>query len=220
MTTITTTPVLYVVLARDRGPSGTSTTSLLIRALNDDGGAVLGCYLSPFDAMMDMVRKDNPDCEYRSIRLDSLRPQDLRAAFPAGVSLEVLCGFRAKDAQLLDSQQSPLVSYRLQRDIRLQLNQDELCIDFPDDVLREINHLHEGVGLFAWQETAQRISTTWKQAQITHTMHSAFHKANHVRGLVPSDADQIGLFDPEAENWHFVPYIPLEILKRPPNRRR
>ena len=57
MTTITTTPVLYVVLARDRGPSGTSTTSLLIRALNDDGGAVLGCYLSPFDAMMDRVHR-------------------------------------------------------------------------------------------------------------------------------------------------------------------
>lgn len=219
MTPIATKPILYVVLARDQAPSGMNTTSLLIRALNDDGSAVLGCYLSPFDAMMDMVRKDNPQSEYRAIRLDSLRPKDLRTTFPGGVRLEIHCGFRAKDMRLLDSPQSPLVSYRLQRDIQLQLDRDELTLDFPEEVLREINHLHERAGLFAWQEAAQQIFTTWKETQMTNVMRNAFHRADHICGLASNEADQIGLFDPEAENWHFVRYIPLEVVNRQPDHR-
>lgn len=213
MTTTNTLPTLYAVLVKEIHPNGQPMVSLLAGP-STDAGPTFVCYLSPFEAMLDMARKDDLVRGYRTIRLDSIRPEELTGAFPNGVSLKIICGFCARDMRLLEGARDHfLMCYALQYPMRLAFQEDKMCIDFPEDVLREIDHLQEGAGLFAWQETAQRIYAEWKEPEISRALKSAVNQAERVRGLHAGDMNQIALFDPDARIWHFVPHIPAWALK-------
>ncbi|QIN63451.1 hypothetical protein SBC1_34900 [Caballeronia sp. SBC1] len=71
-------------------------------------------------------------------------------------------------------------------------------------MLAEYSQYRELAGLYAWQETAANI-LSWSERRIDLLAERALGSIELTRGE-PKDYKQIALYDPEFEQWHFVPY--------------
>jgi hypothetical protein len=70
--------------------------------------------------------------------------------------------------------------------------------------LEMIDELHERAGLFAWRETHQAINE-WDEARLCELAELALHTSPLKVVADTSNCDEVGLFDPEFGQWHFVP---------------
>lgn len=73
-----------------------------------------------------------------------------------------------------------------------------------DAALDEVNRIRELAGMFAWQETAA-LTEDWTIKQMERIAARALNMVQVQRGDV-SQVNQIALFDPEFEQWHYVPW--------------
>jgi hypothetical protein len=71
-------------------------------------------------------------------------------------------------------------------------------------VLAEYSRIRELAGLYAWQETAADF-LGWSDACRWAIAQRAIESIELMHGE-PKDCKQLALFDPEFEQWHFVPY--------------
>lgn len=80
---------------------------------------------------------------------------------------------------------------------------DEAAFKWLDDI-------HERAGLYAWRETVRAVGS-WEAPRVA----SAAQRALGTIEVTVCDAslcDELALFDPESERWHFVPAA--DFLKR------
>lgn len=69
-----------------------------------------------------------------------------------------------------------------------------------------LDRLHESAGLFAWHETSDA-TLTWCWERVREVAERAVRSARAItrsEGLSIDDLE-LGLFNPESEQWHFVP---------------
>jgi hypothetical protein len=71
-------------------------------------------------------------------------------------------------------------------------------------MLAEYSRFRERAGLYAWQETANNVSV-WPEL---HQQAIAEHAIDSIEltRADPTVRGQLALFDPEFQQWHFVPY--------------
>ncbi|WP_126878316.1 hypothetical protein [Paraburkholderia kururiensis] len=74
---------------------------------------------------------------------------------------------------------------------------------FDRDILHEMDRLHESAGGFAWRETLQDVST-WDSIRARRVVDRALGLIDVV-SAEDTRCDEVALFDPEFQQWHFVP---------------
>lgn len=82
---------------------------------------------------------------------------------------------------------------------------DGLTFEFDTDVLGEYSRLREMAGLYAWQETDAEIRRAWTEGRMTALAQRAVEMVEVTDGE-DIDFNQLAVFDPEFEQWHFVPH--------------
>lgn len=174
-------------------------------------GPAIRCFLSPFDALLEMVflRRQNSDAVEAVLQSSRV---------PAGIffsnrfrqrPLTVHVAWLAHENRLVVQQNGrPIRTARDQAaQWRIGPRRDaEMAIEA--ETWAVLDRLHERAGLFAWRETLQ---TTRRWLASPAVEESALRRA--ITALEAVDlivlpagkAGQFALYDPEAGCWHFVP---------------
>lgn len=76
------------------------------------------------------------------------------------------------------------------------------CLQVDEDSLAAFSRLREFAGLFAWSETITQI-LQWDAERLTGVVRRALDTIDIEHGDA-SQVNQIAMFDPEFEQWHFV----------------
>ncbi|WP_157378776.1 hypothetical protein [Burkholderia ubonensis] len=173
-------------------------------------GPAVRCFLSPFDALLDMLflQRRNPDvvdAVLRSSRLPSAifyssclrqRPLTLQVAWLAHENRLVAY----HDGRLVRAAREQAGQWRRRR------RAPAMTVIEPA-TLAVLERLHERAGLFAWRDTLQ-IVDRWvaSPAQEASALRRAVAALDAVEPIiVPVDAaEQLALYDPEGAHWHFV----------------
>ncbi len=103
------------------------------------------------------------------------------------------------------------------REIRVLVPDNESPDVFEVDEagLRWLDDIHERAGLFAWRDTVRSIGS-WSTDRLARVVDRAL-AAIEVTVCEPSLCDEVVLFDPESELWHFVPatsFVKKKYLRR------
>jgi len=170
--------------------------------LREQDGSVT-CHLMFVDALIEFGRARLLG---RAVHVASAAVVDRDAFIDAdglGYKANVHLGWPARDGALLTRPSGRLGSWHRTLHARavdglpasFQVGQD--CID-------EVHRIREVAGMFAWQET-NALTVQWPAAKMEHIAERALATINVVSAntLKPN---QLALFDPEFERWHFVPY--------------
>ncbi|CAD6526951.1 hypothetical protein LMG27952_01976 [Paraburkholderia hiiakae] len=78
-----------------------------------------------------------------------------------------------------------------------------LSFEVDEDAFAWLDAIHERAGLYAWRETA-RAALSWNADRMTKAALRALESIE-VTVCDASRCDEVALFDPESEQWHFVP---------------
>jgi hypothetical protein len=189
----------YVLTTEDESgrPSvSTDTTS--------DGCAIL-CYLSPVDALIDTLRfkQIGQMCDVTPAYL--VPPAAFRDIDGQGLIAHVHLGWPVAYGKLLLRPSGTLARYAktMHHSVR-----EPLRFEFDETVLAEMTRLHELAGLFAWRDTLDQMRRDWQPTQLIRAAARALSSIE-LEENEASRAGQIALFDPETQQWHFVPLFDL-----------
>lgn len=174
-------------------------------------GPAVRCFLSPFDALLEMLflRRKDPDAVKAVVRSSRLptgifyssrfrqRPLALHLAWLAHEHR--LVAYR--DGQLIRVARDQAGQWRARRWSRGKLG-------IESETWAVLDQLHECAGLFAWRDTLQIVhqwfaTPATAEGALQRTL-AALDAIEPI--VVPADhAEQLALYDPEAGRWHFVP---------------
>ncbi|EEA03316.1 conserved hypothetical protein [Burkholderia sp. H160] len=78
-----------------------------------------------------------------------------------------------------------------------------LSFEVDEKAFAWLDAIHERAGLYAWRETARAV-LSWKADRMAQAAYRALELIE-ITGCDASLCDEVALFDPESEQWHFVP---------------
>ncbi len=81
--------------------------------------------------------------------------------------------------------------------------------EIDQDVLNVLSRVRECAGLFAWAETNATV-LQWSSSRLAHVVQRALTSIEVTCGEA-AQANQLAMFDPEFEQWHFVARDAAEI---------
>lgn len=174
-------------------------------------GPAVRCFLSPFDALLDMVFLQRKDSDTVEAVLQSSR-------LPAGIfysgrfrqrPLTVHVAWLAHENRLVAHYGGHLIRAARDQAARWRLSpRYRPVMAIETETWAVIDRLHERAGLFAWRDTLQ-IARRWlaspavEEGSLRRAV-AALDAADPI--VVPAGtAQQLALYDPEAGCWHSVP---------------
>ncbi len=80
--------------------------------------------------------------------------------------------------------------------------------EVDDLTLAAFSRIRESAGLYAWQEAARNV-LNWSRSRQQTVVERALDSISLLRSDA-SGCNQLALFDPEFEQWHFVPLPPTQ----------
>lgn len=163
------------------------------------GRAIL-CSLSPVDALIEVLRFSKIGQRF-DVMPAQMVPQDaFRDADGHGLIAEVHLGWPVVGGRLLLRPGGALGGYSR---MMHHWAHEPLQFEFDALALAEVTRLHERAGLYAWREALDHVRG-WNPRRlvcvVAHAL-ASIELSRHSEG----QAGQVALFDPEAEQWHFVP---------------
>ncbi|MFL9990474.1 hypothetical protein PQR34_04870 [Paraburkholderia sediminicola] len=176
---------------------------LRVAGSDTKAGPAVSCYLSPVHAMMDAAYWMYRGKRYNVSEINMIAPETFATANGAALVAEVRLGWPAIDGKIvLESDDniatcSRLIAHSIPDGVPPFFGPDE-------DALAQIDHLHELAGMFAWRDI-YRDMLTWDKARMERAVTCAIDSME-VSTAKLADCQQIALFDPEFEQWHFVPF--------------
>lgn len=164
------------------------------------GGRAILCYLSPVDALIEVLRFSQIGQWFEVMHSEQVRHDAFLNADGHGLIADVHLGWPVIDGRLLTRPGGVLGGYT-----RLMHHwvHEPLRFEFDERVLAEVARLHEWAGLYAWRETLDCVRA-WHPGRLARVVARALNSI----GTEKRDAaqcQQLALFDPEVERWHFVP---------------
>ncbi|NTZ82469.1 hypothetical protein FCJ61_05455 [Burkholderia metallica] len=174
-------------------------------------GPAVRCFLSPFDALLDMLflRRLDPNAIEAVVRSNRLPPEIFYSSWLRQRSIVLHVAWLADGQRLVAADDGRLI--RVARD---QPAQWRVWHRIPETISIEsgtwavLDQLHEYAGLFAWRDTL-KIARQWlaTPAAAEAALNRAVAALASIEPIVvPADrAGQLALYDPEAGYWHFVP---------------
>lgn len=205
------TPTLFVPLMQYRpdGPRGEGVLRFVAGRQVERKSIV--SHLSPVDAVLDAFCGNPSEAVLLMRHPEELEASKLRPIFGDELTIELACGFQARDGRLLIDEIACWQRYHLSASVTASLKGDHPEPKLTHEVEREIRSLFESAGLFAWEETAQTVHSTWDGPRMERAMCRAIQSIRQTEQGDGVAMNQIALFDPEAETWHFVPHVPADI---------
>jgi len=166
-----------------------------------DGQESLACYLSPFDALVD-VGLILPERRLQILEVANIVPEKLTGPGRGLVSFSVHMAWQARAGRVL------LRPDGAPQAVMFTPHQSDSWKDaafLAESIARLVDEVHERAGLFAWRETAQTFSA-WGKIRLEALVQEAWAQALVMDADdAGPDFDQFALFDPEFRQWHFVP---------------
>lgn len=174
-------------------------------------GSAIRCFLSPFDAVMELLfLRRRGDKTVEAVRRSNFLARDFfysRTFRQRPLSVHI--AWLAHDHRLVARPDGFLARIACDQDARWRVRiraSDELVVSAR--TWSTLDRLHEDAGLFAWRDTLQLVRG-WlvTPAEAEAVLERAFSALAAVEPIViPVDeATQLALYDPEAGCWHFVP---------------
>jgi hypothetical protein len=195
-----TKPHLYVQVRYEPQPG--EPDYVRIRCENTRLGKAIAAYLSPFDAMVDAAYFSAPGQLYHVIPIHHFDPSEFIRDQENKLTIGLHVAWGAYDRKLIPRNKGQLSSFLETESFAVNdINYVEL--DVPCKTLQLMDRVHEYAGLHAYREAYQPL-LDWNEMQ----RHQAVAKAiQSIPGTCQwdSDVNQLALYDPEAEQWHFVP---------------
>ncbi|WP_423383545.1 hypothetical protein [Burkholderia sp. LMG 32019] len=173
-------------------------------------GPAVRCFLSPFDALLEMLflQRRDPDAVDAVLRSSQLPSEIFYSSWVRQRPLTLHVAWLAHENRLVAYDDGRLI--RAARDQagqwrRRRRTPDAMAIDAG--TLALLDRLHERAGLFAWRDTLQ-IVRRWVASPATEqaALQRAVGALDAVEPIVvPANAaEQLALYDPEGARWHFV----------------
>jgi hypothetical protein len=164
-------------------------------------GRALTCFLSPIDALVESAHlmKRGQLCHIAAA--SAVKRSLFRDVDGRGLIANIHLGWPSLDRGILARPGG-----EFSRCCRLMNHWAIDSAGFTVDrfVLAQYSRFRELAGLYAWQEAA-RDSWGWTGARRRSIAGRAVELIEVMHGE-PKDCRQLALFDPEFEQWHFVPY--------------
>jgi hypothetical protein len=170
-----------------------------ISADKTDFGLAAACYLSPMHAAIDGLVGSRSEMEVRSAT--SIKHQMFRNAEGKALVADIRLGWPVVDGKIALRPDDSLGTYSR----ALYVESPGLSmLEVNESVLAEADWLHEQAGLFAWRDTCKGLRN-WDRTRFARVAFDAVRSMRTGKSSDCSRVRQIALFDPEFEQWHFVP---------------
>lgn len=161
-------------------------------------------YLSPFDALVDASFSSRPGTTYHVLHAAEFDPRDMVQDSGGKLFVDLHCGWAASDGRIVVRRRGSLASLCLSQELSVpieQMHAIDLAID--QDALDTVERLREHAGLFAYRE-AYVLPRHWTERERHQAVAAAIQRIPG-RASVDAEINQAALYDPEAQQWHFVP---------------
>lgn len=174
-----------------------------VRSERTELGRAITCFLTPFDAMIEAAHLTRLGKPYLVMSASDLGRHMFRDLDGRGLVADIHLGWPTKSGRLLLRPSGRLARYSR---VTHQWARDPLMFEVDDIALAEYAKLRELAGLYAWQETAREF-LNWPPERRYTVIEYAIDSIGSVErsGKGASECEKIALFDPEFEQWHFVP---------------
>ncbi len=159
------------------------------------------CFLSPFDALIEAAHLSSLGSPYRVMPASQVDRNLFLDSEGRGLIADMHLGWPARDGRILLQPSGKFGRYY--RTMHHWVH-DPLAFEVDADTLEEFSRFRELAGLFAWRETSREI-LSWSDSRLDEVLRRAAQSMKLVPGG-PLDFRHLALFDPEFEQWHFVPY--------------
>jgi hypothetical protein len=158
------------------------------------------CYLSPVDALIELLHFSQLGRQYQIMPAQMLSPNVFRDGDGRGLIAHVHLGWPVLHGRLLQRPDDTLARCDW---LMHHWACEPLRFEFDETVLGEADRLRDWAGLFAWRETLDRV-LEWESGRLGRVVAQALASIELTKGDV-SQCRQVALFDPETAQWHFVP---------------
>ncbi|SIO72623.1 hypothetical protein SAMN05444172_9087 [Burkholderia sp. GAS332] len=182
-------------LVRERRPG-----RLAIATENTPRGRAVLCFLSPFDALIEVGHFTRLGQVCHTVSASEIGHKRFLRASRHELIACLHLGWLARDGRILAR---PGIEPRryirtLHQEIRIPLS-----LEVGEESIRALDRLHEAAGLFAWRETIGAFRN-WGERNVAEVVDYAL-RSMMLTLEFPSSCNQLALFDPEFAQWHFVP---------------
>ena len=169
--------------------------------ITEQGVAVL-TFAAMFDAVIEVTHRSRLGGTYVFERADHINPFQFLDRRGKGFVTDVRLGWPARDGRILLRSSGAFAGCS-----RLMWHPEPkgLAFEFDADILDEYSRLREMAGLYAWQETDAEIRRTWHEGHVIALAQRAVELVEVTEGD-GKDFNQLAFFDPEFEQWHYVPH--------------
>ena len=164
-------------------------------------GHAVTCFLSSFDAIIEATHLARNGRSYRVMAASDIDENLFCDSDEQGLIADIHVGWSACDGRIITRP-----SGAFSRSCTVMHHWAAVPPRFEVDglMLAEYSRCRELAGLYAWQETADNIRW-WPEARCRTVAERALASIELMHGKA-QDVRQIALYDPECEQWHFVPY--------------
>lgn len=166
-------------------------------------GVALVCFLSRFDAIVEGAQfAITGQSEHSYVfPASDINPALFRDASGRGVHAIFHMGWPALDGRVLQAQANKF--HRFARTVHYPMgNLSSFEVDAL--TLALFGGIRELAGLYAWQETHEHV-LNWDKTRLWETAKRAIQSIE-LSDRPSRTAQQMALFDPEAGQWHFLPF--------------
>jgi len=202
-------PTLYLAVNYQLRPSEPDWANVLCEGSGDS--QAIRAFLSPFDAMLEAAYASSPGKPYHVVPAHQYVPSGFLADHNGRLALDIQFGWPAHDGALICRRNGSLAACCKHQEQHVPPERaHHIAVKVDADTLTAIERVHENAGLFAYKEAFSRV-IGWAEEHRHRAIATAIQK---IPGTVPSgsECNQIALYDPEFEQWHFVPSTLLDDL--------
>lgn len=203
--TWSTHPELYVLVRYTPTSGNASYARVTCEWMEPDdpsAGSAMSVYRSPFDAYLDATFHSVAGQSYQAIEAHRFDPSELIHANGGKLHTFMHCGWGAHDGRLIVRRKGHLVNLYAGNSLEVHPGRP-IRLTTPQADLNAYDQMREKAGLFAHLEAHDSFLTLCE----THRQEAMSTAVQRIPGRadVGHEVNQMALYDPEAEQWHFLP---------------
>lgn len=203
-----TDPHLYVLARyapRPDEPDYCRASCEALDAENPELGNGLVFYLSPFDAHLDAAFRSGPGEPFHVVPAVAFDPREMICEHGGKLHYFLHFGWCASDGKLVMRRQGSLASVYLRETLHVppaKLHAIDLTIRTDD--LAHHRYTREQAGLYAYTETFEQILALDERSRRQQVGRAIENMPE--RTTADAQVNQLAMYDPEAAQWHFIPF--------------
>lgn len=204
------TPDLYLAVHYEPRPDCKNWGNVLCER-HPEGKAIC-VYLSPIDAMLEAIFSSRPGKRFQVIPARKFDPREFINDHHGRLALDVHLGWIARDGKLIARQSGKPVACAVHHEMQVPPERENhVAFAFEADTVAIFERLYQNAGLVGYKETFAR-AQRWPRARRDRIVSNSIRR---VSTFAPAGTEynQVAVFDPEFEQWHFVPTAQLESVE-------